>query len=156
MAISLNRVSILGNVGVDPEVRSFTNGGKVANLNVATSRTWKDRSGEKQERTEWHRVNVTAEHSVDYVSRYVKKGDRVLIEGRLETRKWKDQSGADRYSTEIVVAPYDGQVIGLGRMVRDDDRGGASGGGSSYSGGASGGQSGGPAGGPDMDDEIPF
>ena len=143
MAYTVNEVKILGNVGQDPEVRSFSNGGKVANLTVATSRTWKDRNGEKVERTEWHRINVTAEHLVRVVEQYVKKGSKVFLSGRIETRKWQDQSGADRYSTEIVLAPYEGQLILLDRRDGQADPGPSSSGNT-------------PPPPRDLDDEIPF
>lgn len=155
----LNRAEIIGNLGNDPEVRSFPNGGKVANLSVATTRKWRDRqSGETQERTEWHRVSIKAEGLVGVVERYLKKGSKVFIEGRLETRKWQDQSGQDRYTTEIVVAAFEGQMLMLG----DPRNGSGSGGGQSgggYGGGQGNGQGGGQSGaqgGPELDDEIPF
>lgn len=104
MAGSLNKTMLIGNLGADPEIRSFANGGKVANLRVATSETWKDRNtGEKQERTEWHTVAIFSEGLVGVVERYLKKGSKVYIEGKLQTRKWQDQSGNDRYSTEVVL-----------------------------------------------------
>lgn len=116
MANSLNRATILGNVGQDPEIRSIPSGGSVANFSVATSETWKDKStGEKKERTEWHRISVFAEHTVNFVQQYVNKGSRVYVEGQIQTRKWQAQDGSDRYSTEIVVKPFVGQVILLDR-----------------------------------------
>lgn len=147
MAGSVNKVILIGNLGADPEVRSFQNGGKVANMRIATSETWKDKnSGEKKERTEWHTVAVFAEGLVGIVERYLSKGSKVYIEGQLETRKWQDQSGADRYSTEIVLRPYAGTLVML------------SGQGGGQGGGSQGGQDqGAPSGGgSDMDDEIPF
>lgn len=144
MGLHRNRVLILGNLGQDPEIRRFPTGGKVASLSVATSRRWKNRqTGEFEERTEWHRVSVTADFLVDLVERDCRKGDRVDITGRLETRKWQDQSGQDRYTTEIVVAPYDGDIIPLGRHERRGDQGSPDGPP--------------PAAPPrDIDDEIPF
>lgn len=147
MAGSVNKVILIGNLGADPEVRSFQNGGKVANMRIATSETWKDKnSGEKKERTEWHTVAVFAEGLVRIVEQYLSKGSKVYIEGQLETRKWQDQSGADRYSTEIVLRPYAGTLVML------------SGQGGGQGGGSQGGQDqGAPSGGgSDMDDEIPF
>jgi single-strand DNA-binding protein len=111
---SLNRAEIIGHLGQDPEARSFQNGGKVVNLRIATSETWKDKStGERKERTEWHTVSIFAEHPARYAEQYLRKGSLVRVEGKLETRKWQDQSGNDRYSTEIVVRPYSGVVMGL-------------------------------------------
>ena len=151
MAGSLNRVMLIGNLGRDPEVRSFQNGGKVCNLRIATSETWKDKtSGERKERTEWHTVAIFNEGLVRTAEQYLKKGSKVYIEGQLQTRKWQDQSGADRYSTEVVVQGFGGTLTML------DGPGGGSGG----SGGGSGGQSEGdnydapPS--RDLGDEIPF
>lgn len=104
MAGSVNKTIILGNLGADPEVRSFQNGGKVANLRVATSESWKDRNtGERKEATEWHSVSVFGDGLVGVCERYLRKGSKVYLEGRLQTRKWQDQNGADRYSTEVVL-----------------------------------------------------
>lgn len=104
MAGSLNKVMLIGNLGSDPEVRSFQNGGKVCNLRLATSESWKDRNtGERKERTEWHTVAIFGEGLVGVAERYLRKGSKVYVEGQLETRKWQDQSGADRYSTEVVL-----------------------------------------------------
>ena len=172
MAGSVNKVILIGNLGRDPEVRSFANGGKVVNLRLATSETWKDRNtGERKERTEWHSVAIFNEPLGRIAEQYLKKGSTVYIEGQLETRKWQDQNGNDRYSTEVVVRPYSGNLTllggrdgggsGGGGRDYDDDRGGY-GGGSGGSGGGyergsgSGGSSyGGPSGELD-DDEIPF
>jgi len=127
MAGSVNKVILVGNVGKDPEIRSFQNGGRVASFSVATSENWKDKAtGEKKERTEWHRISVMNDNLVSVVENYVKKGAKVYIEGQLETRKWTDQSGAEKYSTEIVLRPYRGELTLL------DSRG--SGGGASSSG----------------------
>lgn len=114
MAGSVNKVILIGNLGNDPEIRSMQNGNRVANLAVATSESWKDRqTGERRERTEWHRVVVFNEGLVNLCERYLKKGSKVYIEGQLETRKWQDQSGADRYITEIVMRPYRSELTML-------------------------------------------
>ena len=165
MAGSVNKVIIVGNLGRDPEVRSFQNGGKVCNLNIATSERWRDKqSGEQREKTEWHRVSIFAEPLVRIAEQYLRKGSNVYIEGQLETRKWQDQSGADRFSTEVVLRPYKGELTLLGGrgdggsagggnagigQDRDQGYGDSRGGGGGYGGGA-------PAGPADMDDEIPF
>ncbi|MEP3049738.1 MAG: single-stranded DNA-binding protein [Erythrobacter sp.] len=175
MAGSLNKVMLIGNLGADPEIRSFQNGGKVANLRIATSETWKDRNtGERQERTEWHTVAIFSEGLVNVVENYLKKGSKVFIEGKLQTRKWQDQSGNDRYSTEVVLRGFDGTLTMLdGRGDGGGRSGGSSGGGSggggwNQGGGGSGGGSGGgnQSGGnqdsgsgggyDDLDDDIPF
>lgn len=150
MAGSVNKVIIIGNLGRDPEVRSFPNGGKVANLRIATSESWKDKqTGERKERTEWHSVAIMAEGLVSIAEKYLQKGAKVYIEGQLETRKWQDQSGADRYSTEVVLRPYNGTLTILsGGVGQGDQRGGGD------QGGSQGGDQGG--GRPDVDDEIPF
>ncbi len=171
MAGSVNKVIIIGNLGRDPEVRSFANGGKVVNLRIATSETWKDRNtGERRERTEWHSVAIFNEALGRIAEQYLRKGSTVYIEGQLETRKWQDQSGQDRYTTEVVLRPYGGTLTLLGGRGEGggsaggnggyDDRGGY-GGGSSSGGGYGGGYDdrGGPSGpssGGGMDDEIPF
>ena len=174
MAGSVNKVIIVGNLGRDPEVRSFPNGGKVVNLRIATSENWRDKqTGERKERTEWHSVAIFNEALGKIAEQYLKKGSTVYIEGQLETRKWQDQSGADRYTTEVVLRQFRGELTLLGG--RDggsggggggggyDDRGGyddgGQGGGGSSGGGRSGsggGGSGGGGGRSDMDDEIPF
>ena len=172
MAGSLNKVMLIGNLGADPEIRSFQNGGKVANLRIATSEQWKDRNtGERQERTEWHTVAIFSEGLVSVVERFLKKGSKVYIEGKLQTRKWQDQNGQDRYSTEVVLRGFDGTLTML-----DGPQGGSGGGGGGqrgggYGGGSSGGgtsggdqggwnQGGGGSGGgsnyDDLDDDIPF
>jgi single-strand DNA-binding protein len=178
MAGSVNKVILIGNLGRDPEVRTFQNGGKVVNLRIATSETWRDKaSGERKERTEWHSVAIFNEGIARIAEQYLRKGSTVYIEGQLETRKWQDQSGQDRYTTEIVLRPYAGNLTLLGGRG-DGATGGGSGGdyggpdsyggapsgraggsaGGNYGAGASGGASGGRGGfGPsDMDDEIPF
>lgn len=157
MAGSLNKVMIIGNLGRDPEVRSFQNGGKVCNLRVATSESWKDKqSGERKERTEWHTVAIFNEALVGIAEKYLQKGTKVYVEGQLETRKWQDQAGADRYSTEIVLRPFNGNfTILAGGVGQGEDRGdrGGDDGGRSYGDQR---QGGGGAGNSDMDDEIPF
>ncbi len=166
MAGSVNKVILIGNLGRDPEVRTFQNGGKVCNLRIATSESWKDRNtGERREKTEWHSVTVFSEGLVRVCEQYLRKGSKIYIEGQLQTRKWQDQSGADRYSTEVVLQGFgstmvmldgrgEGSGSGGGGGYMADQSGGAGGsGGGSYGGGGAGG-GGGPA--SDMDDEIPF
>lgn len=117
MAGSINKVILVGNLGRDPEIRTFQNGGRVAHLNVATSETWKDKAtGERKDKTEWHRVVIFSEPLVNIAERYLKKGNKVYIEGQLETRKWQDQSGQDKYTTEIVLRPYRGNLALLDRV----------------------------------------
>ena len=152
MAGSVNRVILVGRLGRDPEVRTFQNGGKLCNLRLATSETWKDKSsGERKERTEWHSVAVTQEATVRFIEQYLRKGALVHVEGQLETRKWQDQSGNDRYSTEVVVRPFGGTVTSLESGKSDggnsDDRGGYG----QHQGGQSQGY-----GSRDIDDEVPF
>lgn len=156
MAGSVNKVIIIGNLGRDPEVRSFPNGGKVCNLRIATSERWKDRnSGETREKTEWHSVAIFSEPLVRIAEQYLKKGSTVYIEGQLETRKWQDQSGADRYSTEVVLRPYKGELTMLGG--RGDAGGSGSSGGYDRDEGYSSGQGRSSLpGASDLDDEIPF
>ena len=169
MAGSVNKVIIIGNLGRDPEVRTFQNGGKVCNLRIATSETWKDKTtGERRERTEWHSVAIFSEPLARVAEQYLRKGSKVYIEGQLETRKWQDQSGQDRYSTEVVLRPYTSTLTMLdGRGEGDGDSGGypgGSGGGSDRvydrpddrGGSPSGGSSGSSAPSRDLDDEIPF
>ncbi len=108
----LNRVQLIGNLGQDPEVRTLQNGGRFVTLSIATSETWKDnRSGERRERTEWHKVVVFNERLGETIEKYLVKGSKVFLEGTLRSRKWRDQSGADRYTTEIHISPYNGQII---------------------------------------------
>ena len=117
---SVNKVIIIGNLGRDPEVRTFQNGGKIVNLRIATSETWKDKaSGERKERTEWHAVSIMNEPLAKIAEQYLRKGSTVYIEGQLETRKWQDQSGADRYTTEIVLRPFNGTLTLLGGKPAD-------------------------------------
>ncbi|WP_425070842.1 single-stranded DNA-binding protein [Sagittula sp. S175] len=182
MAGSVNKVILVGNLGRDPEVRSFQNGGKVCNLRIATSETWKDRNtGERREKTEWHSVAIFQEGLVRVAEQYLRKGSKVYIEGQLQTRKWQDQSGQDRYSTEVVLQGFGGQLVmldgpgggGGGGGDRGGYGGGSSGGGyddrggyddGGYGGGSGGGYGGGSGGGSspsraparDIDDEIPF
>jgi single-strand DNA-binding protein len=179
MAGSLNKVMLIGNLGADPEIRSFQNGGKVANLRIATSETWKDRqTGERKEKTEWHTVAIFTEGLVGVVERYLKKGSKVFVEGKLQTRKWQDQNGQDRYSTEIVIQGLGGTLTMLDGAGGGSGGGGMGGGGGGRSGGGSygggggassggwdqgGGASGGGAMGggarggyDDLDDDIPF
>jgi len=182
MAGSVNKVILIGNLGADPEIKSFQNGGKVANLRIATSEQWKDRmTGERKERTEWHQVVINGEGLIGVVERYLKKGSKVYIEGSLRTRKWQDRDGNDKYTTEIVIAGMggtltmlDGAPGGGGGGSRGGDSwsqgGGSSGGwdqgGGSGGGGSSGGwnQGGGGSGGgggrapfdDDLDDDVPF
>ncbi|MFO6428608.1 single-stranded DNA-binding protein [Erythrobacter sp. W302b] len=180
MAGSLNKVMLIGNLGADPEIRTFNNGGKVANLRIATSEQWKDRqTGERKEKTEWHTVAIFSEGLVGVVERYLKKGSKVFVEGKLQTRKWQDQNGQDRYSTEIVIQGLGGTLTmldgpqgggggmgGGGRSGGGSYGGGSAGGGGGWdqgggsSGGSGGGFGGGPSGGgggyDDLDDDIPF
>ncbi len=158
MAGSVNKVILVGNLGRDPEVRTFQNGGRVCHLSVATSESWKDRnSGERREKTEWHRVVIFNENLVGVAERFLHKGSKVYLEGQLETRKFTDNSGAERYTTEVVLRPYRGELTMLD--ARQDGGGGGGGydSGPSYGGGSEGGGSG-PSGGGggDLDDEIPF
>ncbi|MEE4349810.1 MAG: single-stranded DNA-binding protein [Pacificimonas sp.] len=165
MAGSLNKVMLIGNVGQDPEFRSFSNGGEVANLRLATSRNWRDKqSGERRESTQWHTVAIFNENLIRVVRDYVKKGSKLYIEGELQTRKWQDQNGQDRYSTEVVLQRYQGELQMLDSRNDggggDGNYGGGSGGGSG--GGYGGGNSGGggrpqqPAYDDELDDDVPF
>jgi len=121
MAGSVNKVILIGNLGADPEVRSFQNGGQVCSLRVATSERWKDRNtGEQRERTEWHRVEIYSENLVRIAQQYLHKGSKVYIEGQLETRKWQDQSGQDRYTTEVSLRPYRGELTFLDKRSDGD------------------------------------
>ncbi|MGJ8535753.1 MAG: single-stranded DNA-binding protein [Parasphingopyxis sp.] len=170
MAGSVNKVILIGNLGRDPESRSFSNGGKVCNLRIATSETWKDKqTGERKERTEWHSVAIFSEGLANVAERYLRKGSKVYIEGQLRTRKWQDQSGNDRYSTEVVIDGFNGSMTMLDGRDGGGGGGQSSGGGSGDSWGGSGGNDGGygggqssgskPAGGAfddDLDDDVPF
>jgi single-strand DNA-binding protein len=166
MAGSVNKVILVGNLGADPEIRRTQDGRPIANFSVATSESWRDKNtGERRERTEWHRVVVFNEGLCKVIENYLRKGSKVYLEGALQTRKWQDQSGADRYSTEVVLQGFNSTLTML------DSRSESGGGGGGYggsSGGDYGGQSGGGYGGPsgggtqpnapgnDMDDDIPF
>ncbi len=175
MAGSVNKVILVGNLGKDPEIRTLTSGDRVANLTVATSESWRDRaSGEKKEKTEWHRIVIFNDNIVKVAEQYLKKGSTVYIEGALQTRKWTDQQGVEKYSTEIVLQKFRGELTMLGG--RNDNAGGGDrdsdyGGGAGYGGGQSSGGGGGGFGGggaarkpsgpredfsADLDDEIPF
>ena len=164
MAGSVNKVILIGNLGRDPEVRTFQNGGKVCNLRIATSENWKDRNtGERREKTEWHSVAIFSEPLARVAEQYLRKGSKVYIEGQLETRKWQDQSGQDRYSTEVVLRPYrseltmlDGRDGGGGGGGYGGDTGGGGSMGYDDRGGDFGGGSSSPAPSRDLDDEIPF
>ena len=147
MAGSVNKVILIGNLGRDPEVRSFQNGGKVVNLRIATSERWRDRNtGENRERTEWHSVAIFNENLARVAEQYLRKGSKVYLEGQLETRKWQDQSGQDRYTTEVVLRQYRGELTLL------DGRG--EGGGAEFDQDRGPGENRSPAG--QLDDEIPF
>lgn len=170
MAGSVNKVILVGNLGADPEVKSFQNGGRICNLRIATSEDWKDRTtGEKKERTEWHQVVLQSDGLVGVAERFLRKGSKVYIEGQLRTRKWQDQSGNDRYTTEVSVGGFDGKLVmldgakggggGQGGGWSGGSGGGSSGGGQSGGGGWQGGSSGfggGDFGGDDLDDDVPF
>lgn len=181
MAGSINKVILVGNLGRDPEIRRTQDGRPIANLNIATSDTWRDKStGERREKTEWHRVVVFSEPLCKVVENYLKKGSKVYIEGQLQTRKWQDQAGQDRYSTEVVLQGYSGNLTMLdgrsgpsaGGGMSEPDQDSYGGGGGSYGGGGgsdrgsggsnrSGGGSSGGGGGDggfdkSLDDEIPF
>jgi single-strand DNA-binding protein len=122
---SVNKVILIGNLGRDPEVRTFQNGNKVCNLSIATSEKWRDKnSGERKERTEWHSVAIFSEPLAKVAEQYLRKGSKVYIEGQLETRKWQDQSGNDKYSTEVVLRPYSSTLTMLDGRSNDDSGGG--------------------------------
>jgi single-strand DNA-binding protein len=180
MAGSVNKVILVGNLGKDPEVRSTQDGSKIVNLTLATSETWNDRaSGERKEKTEWHRVVIFNDRTADVAEKYLKKGAKIYVEGSLQTRKWTDQGGQERYTTEVVIGRFNGALTMLDTRSGGGDGGGYSEGGSVGGGGGgyaprerapvgaarpSGGASRGAAGGPswdapkggDLDDEIPF
>ena len=180
MAGSVNKVILVGNLGRDPESKSFQNGGKVVNLRIATSESWKDRqSGERKEKTEWHQVAIFDERLGEVAERFLRKGSKVYLEGQIQTRKWQDQNGQDRYTTEVVVPRFGGVLTmldgpgggqGGGRDLGGDDMGGGAGfgGGDASGGGFGGGSRGGSGGGgrggfgqsggfaDDLDDDVPF
>jgi len=151
MAGSVNKVILIGNLGADPEVKSFQNGGRIANLRIATSENWKDRAtGERKERTEWHSVVIQSEGLVGVVERFLRKGSKIYIEGQLRTRKWQDQNGNDRYTTEVSVGGIGGVLTMLDGAQGGSGGGGArggSGGGWNEGGSSGGGSSGGYGGG---------
>ena len=163
----VNKVILVGNLGADPESRSFANGGEVVNIRVATSETWKDRDGNRQEKTEWHTVAIFNENLGRVAKSYLKKGSKVYLEGQLQTRKWQDQSGNDRYSTEIVLQKFRGELVLLDAREGGGGGGGNFGGGAEYSSGGGGGFGGGGGSKPqsrpqpaafdtDLDDDVPF
>ena len=156
MAGSVNKVILVGNVGKDPETRTFNNGGKVCNFSMATSENWRDKqSGERRESTQWHNIAIFNETLITVVENYVKKGSKLYIEGQLQTRKWQDRDGNDRYTTEVVLQRFRGELVLL------DSRGGSGGGGGGYNMNQGGGSRSastmeGPKEDFDLDDEIPF
>ncbi|HMO76548.1 MAG TPA: single-stranded DNA-binding protein [Sphingopyxis sp.] len=184
MAGSINKVILIGNLGADPEIKSFQNGGRIANIRIATSEQWKDRmTGERKERTEWHNVVINGDGLVGVVERYLKKGSKVYIEGSLRTRKWQDRDGNDRYTTEVVIAGMGGNLTmldgapggggsgggsrgggdwggssggGGGGWNQDSGSGGSSGGGWNQGGGSAGSGGGRPPFDDDLDDDVPF
>ncbi len=161
MAGSLNKVMLIGNLGQDPDVRSMQNGGRVCNLSIATSESWKDKNtGERREKTEWHRVTVFNEGIVKVCENYLKKGSKVFVEGTLETRKWQDQNGNDRYTTEVVLKPYNGNLTMLdGRNDNQSSGGGYQQQNQQQAAGGGGGSQQNAAPAPvhdDFDDDIPF
>ena len=176
MAGGINKVIIVGNLGKDPEVRTFANGGKVCNFSVATSESWKDKqTGERKEKTEWHNISIYNEGLAGVAEKYLRKGSKVYLEGKLQTRKWQDQSGNDRYSTDVVLQGFDAKMEmldskpggggqgggssdgwGGGQGGGSPSGGGGSGGGWGQTGGGSGGGQGGGAFDSDLDDDVPF
>ena len=162
MAGSVNKVILIGNLGADPESRSMSSGDPVVNLRLATNETWTDRaSGEKRERTEWHRVVIFDERLCDVASKYLRKGSKVYIEGQLQTRKWTDQQGVEKYTTEVVLRRFNSslQMLDSRGEGGGDYGGGGGGGGGDYGGGGGGAPpagGGGGGGGGDLDDDIPF
>ena len=159
----VNKVILVGNLGADPESRSFANGGEVVNIRVATSETWKDRDGNRQEKTEWHTVAIFNENLGRVAKSYLRKGSKVYLEGQLQTRKWQDQTGNDRYSTEVVLQKFRGELVLLDAR---EGGGGGGGGGAEYSSGGGGSFADGgskPQSRPqpaafdtDLDDDVPF
>ena len=172
MAGGINKVIIVGNLGKDPEVRTFANGGKVCNFSVATSESWKDKqTGERKEKTEWHNISIYNEGLAGVAERYLRKGSKVYLEGKLQTRKWQDQSGNDRYSTDVVLQGFDAKMEMLDSKPggggqgggSNDGWGGGQGGGAPSGGGGNdswgqtgGGGQGGGAFDSDLDDDVPF
>jgi single-strand DNA-binding protein len=157
MAGSVNKVILVGNLGRDPEARQMQDGKPVVNLSLATSESWRDKNtGERREKTEWHRVVIFNEHLADVAQKYLRKGSKIYLEGQLQTRKWADQSGVEKYSTEVVLQRFRGELQMLDRAGE-----GGGGGGGDYnqdgpSGGPSGGSDGGSPSGGNLDDDIPF
>ncbi len=162
MAGSVNKVILVGNLGRDPEIRSTQDGTRVATLSLATSESWRDKSsGERRERTEWHRVVVFNDHLVGVCEKYLKKGSKIYIEGALQTRKWTDQSGQEKYTTEVVLQKFRGELTmldgrGDGGAGDSDDAGGGFSDNSASSGPGRMGRAPAGAGGGDLDDDIPF
>ena len=163
----VNKVILVGNLGADPESKSFANGGEVVNLRVATSETWKDRDGNRQEKTEWHQVAIFNENLGRVAKSYLRKGSKVYLEGQIQTRKWQDQTGNDRYSTEIVLQKFRGELVLLDARGEGGGGGNYGGGGSSSFGGGSDDFGGGGGSKPqqrpqpaafdtDLDDDVPF
>ena len=161
----VNKVILVGNLGGDPESRSFSNGGEVVNFTVATSENWKDRDGNRQEKTEWHKVSIFNENLGRVAKNYLKKGSKVYLEGQLQTRKWQDNNGQDKYTTEIVLQKFRGELVlidsrgggGGGGGYGDDDGGfGGRGGGGGFGGGGRSGSKPPPAFDSDLDDDVPF
>ena len=162
----VNKVILVGNLGDDPEARSLNNGGEVVNLRVATSENWKDKDGNRQERTEWHRVVIFNENLGRVAKSYLRKGSKVYLEGQLQTRKWQDQSGQDKYSTEVVLQRFRGELVLLDSRGSGGGGGGGDfgesfgGGGGDFGRGASGSGSAAPRTQPafdtDLDDDVPF
>ncbi len=166
MAGGVNKVILVGNLGKDPEVKSFANGGRVANFTIATSESWKDKmTGERKERTEWHNIKIDNDNLIRVVEQYLRKGSKVYVEGQLQTRKWQDRDGNDRYTTEVVVGRFKGELELLDR--RESSGGGGGSGGDDYGAPASRSPASAPASGgyankpsssfdDDMDDDVPF
>lgn len=156
MAGSVNKVILVGNLGRDPEIRSMQDGGRVANLSLATSETWRDKnSGERRERTEWHRVVIFNDRLVDVAEKYLRKGSKIYIEGQLQTRKWTDQQGQERYTTEVVLQRFRGELTMLDSRGGGREEGDYGGYGAERGGEAPGGAPA-PSRGADLDDDIPF
>ena len=157
MAGSVNKVILVGNLGKDPEVRTMGDGKPVVNISIATSENWKDKNtGERREKTEWHRVVIFNEHLARIAQDYLKKGSKVYVEGALQTRKWTDQAGVDKYSTEVVLQNFNGQLTMLDSRNEGGGFGGAPSGGDDYAQGGSSAPAASPAKADDLDDDIPF
>ncbi len=156
MAGSVNKVILLGNLGADPEIRATQDGREIANLRIATSESWKDKSGERKEKTEWHRVVVFSDGLVKVVKNYLRKGSKVYIEGQLQTRKWQDKEGKDQYSTEVVLQGFNATLTMLDGKRDGESSGESYGGGYNQSMTNSGNGGGNYAPAPELDDEIPF